>query len=79
MEIEHLLTERKALRQDIANAMLDLKHALINSNLLSAQNAQKDILKARLRLKQINFQISTQYYAEEIACLERIIDENSKI
>lgn len=79
MEIEHLLTERKALRQDIANAMLDLKHALINSNLLSAQNAQKDILKARLRLKQISFEISTQYYVEDINCLQQIINKGSEI
>lgn len=79
MSVEDLLAERKALRQSIVGAMLDLKHALISSNLIRAQLEQKNILTARLRLKQISFEISTQYYVEDINCLQQIINKGSEI
>lgn len=77
--IENLIAERKNLRQSIIALRFVLKSALFKSDLLQAQTAQRNILKAELRIRQINFEITTQAYTEEINAFEHIIDEQTKI
>lgn len=77
--VEDLIAERKNLRQSVTALRFDLKSALLGSNLIRAQIEQRNILKANLRIRQINFEIATQRYVEEIMQLEQIIDENAKI
>jgi len=77
--VEDLLAERRYLNKQIRDTRNNIKHELLCSNTIRAQIELNTQLKAQQRIRQINFELSTAYFQDEINRLEYIINEQSRI